>query len=105
MDGDDTDIVKYRRRPLLDETSYDAESVMNGPLGLLKYQLVGAAHQDGDGATRVLNSRHLQHAHTTVISCRIFTTNTFTFLSARIATRPVFGGTSRYLAPLLRVPS
>jgi len=76
---------------------------MNGPLGLLQYQLVRAAHQDGDGVTRVLYSRHLQHAHTALI--RFIATNTFTFLLAMVATRPVFGGTSRYLAPLSRVPS
>jgi len=70
-------VNQHRRRPLLDKTSYDAESVMNGPLGLLQYQLVGAAHQDGDGVTRVLYSRHLQHAHTALI--RFIATNTFTY--------------------------
>jgi len=55
----DTERNRERYRPLLDKTPYDTESIVNRAFGLLQYQLVGAADQDSDSVTSVLDPRHL----------------------------------------------
>ena len=46
--------------PLFDETPHDAERVVNGSVGLLEHQFVGAADQHRHCLARVLNTSHLQ---------------------------------------------
>ena len=45
---------------LLDETTDDAEGVVEGAIGLFEHQFVGSAKEDRDRLTGVLHTSHLQ---------------------------------------------
>lgn len=47
--------------PLLDETTHDAERVVNGTLAFVEHELAAAHREDADGATPVLHARNLDN--------------------------------------------